>query len=75
MVPFPRLHFFMSSLSPLISRNGQSYRSMSVLDLIHQVFNPRNIMCAVDPKQGRYLTVGMNKNLVCFVLFIYIEFF
>lgn len=58
MVPFPRLHFFTSSYAPLISRGGQSYRAMSVLDLVHQVFNPRNIMCAIDPRQGRYLTVG-----------------
>lgn len=61
MVPFPRLHFFMSSLSPLTSRNGQPYRSMSVPELVHQVFNPRNMMCAIDPRQGRYLTVGMNR--------------
>lgn len=59
MVPFPRLHFFTSSFAPLISRSGQSYRAMTVLDLVHQVFNPRNVMCAIDPRQGRYLTVGM----------------
>ncbi|CAF1312382.1 unnamed protein product [Adineta ricciae] len=59
MVPFPRLHFFMSSLAPLTSRTAQSYRTMSVLDLVHQVFNPRNAMCAVDPRQGRYLTVAL----------------
>lgn len=58
MVPFPRLHFFMSSLAPLTSRGGQQYRSMSVLELIHQAFNPRHMMCAIDPRQGRYLTVG-----------------
>ena len=60
MVPFPRLHFFMPSLAPLISRSGQQYRAMSVLELVHQVFNPRNIMCAIDPRQGRYLTAGKN---------------
>ncbi len=58
MVPFPRLHFFTSSFAPLTSRGGQLYRAASVLDLVHQVFNPRNVMCAIDPRQGRYLTVG-----------------
>jgi len=58
MVPFPRLHFFMSSFAPLTSRGGQSYQAMTVLELVHQVFNPRNVMCAIDPRQGRYLTVG-----------------
>ncbi|CAF3752924.1 unnamed protein product [Rotaria sordida] len=59
MIPFPRLHFFMPSFAPLTSRSGQTYRAMSVLELVHQVFNPRNIMCAVDPRQGRYLTVAL----------------
>jgi tubulin beta len=65
MVPFPRLHFFMSSLAPLTSRSGQSYRAMSVLELVHQVFNPRNVMCAIDPRQGRYLTVGKSIVYYC----------
>ena len=58
MVPFPRLHFFMPSLAPLTSRGAQPYRSMSVPELVHQAFNPRNMLCAIDPRQGRYLTVG-----------------
>jgi tubulin beta len=64
MVPFPRLHFFMSSFAPLTSRDGQPYRAMSVRELVHQVFNPRNVMCAIDPRQGRYLTVG--KSIIHF---------
>lgn len=64
MVPFPRLHFFMSSVAPLTSRGGQAYRSMSVLELIHQAFNPHNMMCAIDPRQGRYLTVGLSLPLL-----------
>jgi tubulin beta len=64
MVPFPRLHFFASSFAPLTSRCGQTYRPASVLDLVHQVFNPRNVMCAIDPRQGRYLTVGT--TMICF---------
>ncbi len=68
MVPFPRLHFFTSSFAPLTSRGGQPYRAMSVLELVHQVFNPRNVMCAIDPRQGRYLTVG--KSIVYFSIYI-----
>jgi tubulin beta len=68
MVPFPRLHFFMPSFAPLTSRGGQAYRAMSVLELVHQVFNPRNVMCAIDPRHGRYLTVG--KIIILFSIHI-----
>jgi hypothetical protein len=68
MVPFPRLHFFMSAFAPLTSRGGQPYRAMSVHELVHQAFNPRNVMCAIDPRQGRYLTVG--KSAVFFSIYI-----
>ncbi|CAO2577416.1 Tubulin beta-1 chain [Lemmus lemmus] len=43
MVPFPRLHFFMPGFAPLTAQ---------------QMFDPRNIMAACDPRRGRYLTVA-----------------
>jgi tubulin beta len=64
MIPFPRLHFFISSLAPLTSRNAQTYRSMSVSEHIHQAFNPHHMMCAIDPRQGKYLTVGKSNLIV-----------
>ena len=33
LVPFPRLHFFMTSFAPLTSRGGQAYRALSVKEL------------------------------------------
>lgn len=30
MVPFPRLHFFMPGFAPLVSRNAQNYRALTV---------------------------------------------
>ncbi|KAJ3151666.1 hypothetical protein HK101_001879, partial [Irineochytrium annulatum] len=58
MVPFPRLHFFMVGFAPLTSRGSQSYRQMSVSELTGQLFDPRNMMAASDPRRGRYLTVA-----------------
>lgn len=58
MVPFPRLHFFMVGFAPLTSRGSQQYRTLSVPELTHQMFEPKNMMAASDPRHGRYLTVA-----------------
>lgn len=56
LTPFPRLHFFMIGFAPLSSRGSQQYRSLSVSELTSQVFDSKNMMCASDPRHGRYLT-------------------
>ncbi|KAK8757536.1 hypothetical protein V5799_004832 [Amblyomma americanum] len=58
MVPFPRLHFFMSGFAPLTSRGSQQYRALTVPELTQQMFDAKNMMAACDPRQGRYLTVA-----------------
>ena len=58
LVPFPRLHFFMTGFAPLTSRGCQQYRALSVGELTAQMFDARNVMCAADPRHGRYLTVA-----------------
>jgi tubulin beta len=58
LIPFPRLHFFMIGFAPLTSRGSQMYRSLSVSELTQQMFSPRNMMCAADPRHGRYLTAS-----------------
>mmetsp|Transcript_19211 Transcript_19211/g.27357 ORF Transcript_19211/g.27357 Transcript_19211/m.27357 type:complete len:447 (+) Transcript_19211:146-1486(+) len=59
MVPFPRLHFFLVGFAPLTSRTSQSYRVLSVAELTQQAFDAKNMMCAADPRHGRYLTCAM----------------
>mmetsp|Transcript_5592 Transcript_5592/g.9171 ORF Transcript_5592/g.9171 Transcript_5592/m.9171 type:complete len:450 (+) Transcript_5592:91-1440(+) len=56
MVPFPRLHFFMMGFAPLTSRGSQQYRALTVPELTQQQFDAKNMMCAADPRHGRYLT-------------------
>jgi tubulin beta len=58
LIPFPRLHFFMIGFAPLTARGTQEYRQVSVQELTHQMFDPKNIMCASDPRQGRFLTAA-----------------
>ncbi|CAF4007913.1 unnamed protein product [Rotaria magnacalcarata] len=48
--------------APLISRCGQSYRTISVRELVDQVFNPLNVMCAIDLRQEQNVTVVEKMN-------------
>lgn len=58
MVPFPRLHFFITGFAPLTSRGSQQYRALSVPELAQQMFDSKNMMAACDPRHGKYLTVA-----------------
>merc|ERR1712241_1257382 len=42
LVPFPRLHFFMTGFAPLTSRGSQQYRALTVPELTQQMFNGQN---------------------------------
>ncbi|XP_078411597.1 tubulin beta-4 chain-like isoform X1 [Cetorhinus maximus] len=59
MVPFPRLHFFIPGFAPLTSRGSEQYRSLTVPELTQQMFDPRNMMAACDPRHGKYMTVAV----------------
>merc|ERR1712196_383899 len=56
LIPFPRLHFFFTGFTPLTSRGSQQYRALTVPELTQQMFDAKNMMCAADPRPGRYLT-------------------
>lgn len=59
LVPFPRLHFFAVGHAPLAAPGSQSYRSLSVPELAEQMFDKKNMMAEVDPRDGRYLTAAV----------------
>ena len=59
MIPFPRLHFFMNSYAPLGQRATSQYTQLSVAELTQQMFDAKNMMCAADPRHGRYLTAAV----------------
>lgn len=58
MVPFPRLHFFMTGFAPLTARGSQQFRASTVAELTQQLFDSKNMMAASDPRHGRYLAVS-----------------
>lgn len=58
LIPFPRLHFFMTSYAPLTNSANSAFRQYSVAELTSQQFDAKNMMCACDPRRGRYLTAA-----------------
>jgi len=58
LIPFPRLHFFMIGVAPLTAAGLSSYQSCSVPELTQQMFDSKNMMCASDPRSGKYLTAA-----------------
>jgi len=60
LIPFPRLHFFMTGFAPLTSLGSKQYNQLTVPELTAQMFTPKNMMCATDPRLGRYLTASAN---------------
>merc|ERR1719329_683276 len=59
MVPFPRLHFFLVGFAPLTAYSSKGFRVLTVPELTQQAFDAKNMMCAADPRHGRYLTCAM----------------
>ncbi|CAK0904538.1 unnamed protein product, partial [Prorocentrum cordatum] len=42
LIPFPRLHFFMTGFAPLTSRGSQQYRALTVPEVDEQMLNVQN---------------------------------
>jgi len=58
LVPFPRLHFFLISQAPLVSKEASSKQSCKVQDLQSQCFSARNFYSNVKPDDGKYLAAA-----------------
>ena len=58
LVPFIRLEIFVTGSAPHTSRGSQQYRALTVPELTQQMFDAKNMMCASDPRHGRYLTAA-----------------
>jgi tubulin beta len=58
LTPFPRLHFFMMGIAPLTASGTEQYSQLSVPELTQQMFHPKNMMCASDPRTGQFLTAA-----------------
>jgi tubulin beta len=59
LIPFPRLHFFLIGYAPLSSKAAAGFRSLTVPEVVQQMFDSKNMMAATDPRLGKYLTASV----------------
>jgi len=55
LVPYPRIHFMLSSYAPVIGARKAYHESLSVSDITNSVFKAESMMVKCDPRQGLYM--------------------
>lgn len=58
LIPFPRLHYLAPSYAPLSALNSRSYSALNVAELTTSIFDRKNMLCAIAPESGKYLTAA-----------------
>jgi len=62
LVPYPRLHFMMQAISPIISKDKSTHEQFTTPQLTVAVFEPGNMMIKCDP---RHTTAGAQYLSIC----------
>ena len=55
LVPYPRIHFMLSSYAPVISAEKAYHEQLSVAEITNSVFEPAGMMTKCDPRHGKYM--------------------
>ncbi|EGZ11435.1 hypothetical protein PHYSODRAFT_338144 [Phytophthora sojae] len=55
LVPYPRIHFMLSSYAPVISAEKAFHESLSVAEITNSAFEPTSMMAKCDPRHGKYM--------------------
>ena len=55
LVPYPRIHFMLSSYAPIISAEKAYHEQLSVAEITNSVFEPASSMVKCDPRHGKYM--------------------
>jgi len=58
LVPFPRLHFFLISQAPLLSKEASAMTGLNVRELTAQAYSARNFFSNVRPDDGKYMAAN-----------------
>lgn len=56
LVPYPRIHFMLSSLAPVVSLDEMHTVRNSAFELTSAVFEPHNMMAKCNPAHGKYVS-------------------
>lgn len=59
LVPFPRLHFFLISQAPLLSKMNSSKTRLNVREITTQAFSSNNYFCNVKPEDGKFMATSI----------------
>jgi tubulin alpha len=55
LVPYPRIHFMLSSYAPVISAEKAYHEQLSVAEVTNSAFEPASMMAKCDPRHGKYM--------------------
>ncbi|KAK8944078.1 Tubulin alpha-3 chain [Platanthera guangdongensis] len=55
LVPYPRIHFMLSSYAPVISAEKAYHEQLSIPEITNAVFEPSSMMAKCDPRHGKYM--------------------
>jgi tubulin alpha len=55
LVPYPRIHFMLTSYAPIITKEQAGHEQLSVAEITNAVFEPSNMMTKCDPRHGKYM--------------------
>lgn len=59
LVPYPRIHFMLSSYAPVITAQKAALENMSVAEITNSLFDPSSMMCKCDPQRGKYMACAL----------------
>merc|ERR1711881_585198 len=59
LVPYPRIHFMLSSYAPIISAEKAYHEQLSVAEITMSAFEPAAMMVKCDPRHGKYMACCM----------------
>ena len=59
LVPYPRIHFMLSSYAPIISAEKAYHENLSIVQLTNDLFDPASMMAKCDPRHGKYMACSL----------------